>query len=112
MSDISIIDEATVWIIFAVLCSVGISFFIFVYHLILAYIKSRREKIRYRDTRSFGYILGGAVIMSLEFFYILFLGMGDEMDDGFEVEILIIILLSSPVIIGLTGFFYNKSKKL
>ncbi len=113
MSDISIIDETTLWLIFALLCSVGLSFFIFVYHIILAYIKSKREKIRYRDTRSFGYILGGAVIISLDFFCILFQGiMRDGMDYGVEAELLIIMLLLSPVIIGLTGFLYNKSKKL
>ncbi|HCN50732.1 MAG TPA: hypothetical protein DIT10_16850, partial [Chryseobacterium sp.] len=76
-------------------------------------IKSKREKIRYRDTRSFGYILGGAVIISLDFFCILFQGiMRDGMDYGVEAELLIIMLLLSPVIIGLTGFLYNKSKKL
>ena len=34
------------------------------------------------------------------------------MDYGVEAELLIIMLLLSPVIIGLTGFLYNKSKKL
>lgn len=112
MSDISIIDETTLWLIFALLGSVGISFFIFVYHIILAYIKSKRENIGYRDTRSFGYILGGGTVMSLEFLYLLFLGMEEGMQDGIEVEIFIGLVLLSPVIIGLAGFFYNKLKKL
>lgn len=112
MSDISIIDESLAWIIIAVLGSAAISFFIFVYHVILAYIKSNREKIRFKDTRSYGYVVGGGVFIGFEFFCLLLFLIKNEKVQSIVSIVFSVVLFFSPAIIGLMGYFYNRSKKL
>ncbi|WP_276876812.1 hypothetical protein [Chryseobacterium joostei] len=112
MSDISIIDEELAWMIVAVLLSAGIFFVIFLYHIIRAYIKSNKEKVKFKDTRSYGYILGGGSIICFEFFCLLFLEAKSEIIKNIATGIFSVVLFFSPIIIWLIGAYYNKSKKL
>lgn len=112
MSDISIIDEELAWMILVVLLSAGVFFLIFLYHVVCGYIKSNREKIKFKDTRSYGYVLGGAAVMGFEFLCLLFLGIKNDSIENVVVGIFSVVLFFSPVIIWLFGSYYNTSKKL
>lgn len=112
MSDISIIDEELAWMILVVLLSAGVFFLIFLYHVVRAYIKSNREKIKFKDTRSYGYILGGGAIIGFEFFCILFLEMESEIIRDIATGIFSVVLFFSPIIIWVIASYYNKLKKL
>lgn len=112
MSDISIIDEELAWMIVVGLLSAVVFFLIFLYHVIRAYLKSNKEKISFKDTGSYGYILGGAAVMGFEFFCLLFLKKENNSIDEIVTGIFSVVLLLSPLIIWLVGSYYNKSKKL
>lgn len=112
MSDISIIDEKLAWMILVVLLSAGVFFLIFLYHVVCGYLKSNREKVKFKDTRSYGYVLGGTAVMGFEFFCLLFLGIKNESIENVVVGIFSVVLFFSPVIIWLFGSYYNTSKKL
>ncbi len=112
MSDISISDENLAWVILSALLSAGVFYLIFLYHVFYAYIKSNREKIKFKDTRSYGYIIGGGVIMGFELFCLLFLKVKNEIVLNIVTVTFFVVLFFSPVIIWLIGSYYNKSKKL
>ncbi|AZA79401.1 hypothetical protein EG347_18795 [Chryseobacterium sp. G0186] len=112
MSDISIIDEELAWMIVAALLSAAVFFLIFLYHVIRAYLKSNREKIRLKDTGSYGYILGGAAVMGFEFFCLLFLKKENNSINEIVAGIFSVVLFLSPLIIWIFGSYYDKSKKL
>ncbi|MFP3594740.1 hypothetical protein, partial [Chryseobacterium sp. SIMBA_038] len=94
------------------LLSAGIFFVIFLYHIIRAYIKSNREKIKFKETRSYGYIVGGGSIIGFEFFCLLFLEIENEIIRNIATGTFSMVLFFSPILIWLIGSYYNKSKKL
>ncbi|MGE8537215.1 MAG: hypothetical protein ACN6OJ_21740 [Chryseobacterium sp.] len=112
MSDINIIDEELAWMIVAGLLSAAVFFLIFLYHVIVAHIESNKEKIKFKDTRSYGYIIGGGAVMGFEFFCLLLLLIKNNSVQEIVTLLFTVVLFLSPVMIGLIGFYYNRSKKL
>lgn len=92
--------EKLMYFLIIVMVLFGFSALIFLYHCIRAYKEVRRNQLKITKTKSFGYILGGILLLMIE--VNIFYSIGKA---GFFQ---ILILLFSPVLMLLFGFCYNK----
>ncbi len=108
----SIINEELAWVLLIALMSAGIFYLIFLFHVINGNRKAGKENITLKQTLSYGYIAGGVILFGLQSICLFCLSISNGMIQDIVAVILLAVLFLSPVIILLSGWYYNRIKKL